>query len=78
MNRRLLEVGADVDAYTKTGDTALLKASSKGYAEVVLLLLEAGADVNIQDQTGITALRLASEGRHEVVIRLLNDAGARD
>src|SRR5688572_23791761 len=44
-----LAKGANIDAKTRYGVTALMFAADKGHTEVVRLLLEKGADTNIQD-----------------------------
>ena len=68
----LIESGADVNAQTKSGDSALMKASANGYKECVTLLLEAGADVNAVNETGNIALTLAAvAGNVSVAKRLL-------
>jgi ankyrin repeat protein len=44
--KRLIEAGADVNAQSKAGWTALMLASEKGHIDIVKLLVEEGADVN--------------------------------
>ena len=72
--RRVLAVGADVDAGDQIGRTALMLAAGGDYCEeVVRVLLEAGAAPNNRDQLGRTALH----GTTSVPIaRLLLEAGA--
>ena len=72
--RRVLAVGADVDAGDQIGRTALMLAAGGDYCEeVVRVLLEAGAAPNNRDQLGLTALH----GTTSVPIaRLLLAAGA--
>lgn len=70
--KRLLDQGADPNARTKTGMTALMIASAAGYAESVELLLDKAADVNAMDRQGMTALMFAArEGRPNVVELLM-------
>jgi ankyrin repeat protein len=76
-----LNGGADVNAKSITGWTALIAASYCGYtygsyAEVVKLLLDKGADVNIKADEGITALKEASSGGCAEVVKLLLAKGA--
>jgi hypothetical protein len=60
----LLEHGADPNAKSKQGFTALMMAARDGNPEIVKLLLERGADVKVRDQiTGFTALHFAQKGR---------------
>ena len=41
----LLDAGVDVNLANKTGITALMNASKKGYASVIKQLVDAGADI---------------------------------
>ena len=52
----LLKAGADVDARTVYGHTALMTAAAFGRREVVRLLMEAGADVQARTELGKTVL----------------------
>ena len=68
--------GAQVD-YNLFGWTALMHASQRGPAEMVLLLLKADAAVDLKGGVYIhTALMYASEEGHTEIVRLLLDAGA--
>ncbi len=71
----LLAQGADPNAKSKSGATALMLAI--GHADKVRLLLEKGAEVNTKSKQGHTALSIAagSEGSAEVIKALL-DHGA--
>jgi hypothetical protein len=61
----LLASGADVNARSADGQTALMAASDRGYTKIVSLLLEAGADPNLETPSGYTALRGAIKNGHE-------------
>ena len=74
--KRLIEVGADVNAQDDYGNTALMVALEMGYIEIAKLLIDAGAYVNAQDYYGDTALMLASGGGHPEIVKLLIEAGA--
>ena len=51
--RRLVESRVfDVDWWNRTGETALMVATTAGYLDHVQLLLELGADINAQDNRG--------------------------
>jgi len=52
----LLEKGANIDAKTNQGFTALMVASYKGQAEAVKLLLDKGANLEAKGYNGWTAL----------------------
>jgi hypothetical protein len=57
----LLEAGANPDAKTPEGDTALHWAAFTGKKEIVKVLIEGGADPNVKDAAGKTALQVVSE-----------------
>lgn len=74
--RELLKRGANVDAATKKGNTALHIASLAGQEEVVKLLVQHGASVNVQSQNGFTPLYMAAQENHDNVVRYLLANGA--
>ena len=80
--QELLENGADINSIGYDGDTALIRASDKGYVDIVKLLLDYGADPNIQsEEGGDTALILASTHPdtwhvYTDIVRLLLENGA--
>jgi hypothetical protein len=61
--KALLEAGADPDAKTPVGDTALHLAAFAGQMEmeIVRALVAGGADMNVKDAAGKTALEVVSE-----------------
>lgn len=72
----LIEKGADVDAVSELGWTALHKAAENDRREVQTYLLDRGADVDIQSQSGHTAISLAVSNNHPEVVKQLIDRGA--
>jgi len=56
----LLEAGADPDAKTPAGDSALHLAAFAGKLAIVRALVEGGADINLKDGAGKTALEVVS------------------
>jgi ankyrin repeat protein len=56
----LVKHGADINARTISGFTALHGACEFGYSEVATYLLEHGADVNALDNGGDTPLHIAA------------------
>jgi hypothetical protein len=68
----LLASGADVNARTQGGETALMRAAARGHAEVISLLLERGAEPDARRRDQWTALMLAAFfGRAEAARALL-------
>lgn len=67
----LLEKGADVDAKTKGGETALQRAAKNGHEAVARLLLDRGAEVDSEDFLGRTPLYWAAKNKHSMIIKLL-------
>jgi ankyrin repeat protein len=77
-----VDLGADVNAANKAGDTALHSAASKGFNTVVQFLAEKGAKLDVKNRRGQTPLSLAvARQRLDGVIDkgtadLLRDLGA--
>jgi ankyrin repeat protein len=64
--RAALALGSDINATTKSGDTAVHSAASLGFDTVVQFLADNGADVNVKNKRGLTplgALTSAGKGR---------------
>jgi outer membrane protein assembly factor BamB len=73
----LLTSGADVNARTAYGVTALHLAADKGHLEVVQVLLRHKADINLKDTFyGSSALTWAADKRHTPIVAALLEAGA--
>jgi len=72
----LLAEGADVNAQTASGETALMRAASNGRTETVRFLLDKGADVNLERHDGLTALALAAFFGHADIVCALLVRGA--
>ena len=72
----LVRLGADVNASSKYGKTALMIAATWGHLDVVKCLAECGADVNASTRFGITALmKVARDGNLDMV-KYLAENGA--
>jgi ankyrin repeat protein len=73
--RALIAAGADVNAKTSRGETALMDASDNGNPEIVQALLAAKADLNAEDEMGRTAMmRVSGHEGHSHIVRLLFEA----
>ena len=72
----LLDAGANVNAATAMGYTALQRAAGQGRAEVVRLLLSRGADPGAVDDAGKSALDFAEDRGDSECVELLTQAGA--
>ncbi len=76
MVRTLLGAGADINARSRDGRTALMSLSGKANLDLVRDLLRAGADVNARDQRGETPLLNAATSSSLAVIQELVSYGA--
>lgn len=72
----LIAAGADINAKTGEGDTALLNAVQLGKTRTVNFLLERGADPSIADARGKTAIDYAREKQLTDIIELLSNPPA--
>jgi ankyrin repeat protein len=72
----LLSAGADANARTPDGATALMGAVYYGYPQTSRLLMERGADVNATTDGGVTALHYAAQQGHPDIARDLLQKGA--
>jgi len=72
----LLDVGAEIDALDKHGQTALMNAAHRGDTELVHALVQRGANLNHTAKYRLTALMLAVIADHPDVVRVLVAAGA--
>ena len=73
--KALLDTGAQVNAKTESGLTALMYAADSGHADTAQVLLSRGANVNAKDKDDITVLILAVAMGHTDTVQVLLDAG---
>lgn len=73
---RLLQLGAEVDAYDDARETPLFRAVNLGYPECVKALLQASPNLNFQNRRGATPLGRAAQRGKRFIVPLLLDAGA--
>jgi ankyrin repeat protein len=74
--RRLLSVGADVNAKDSFGWTPLHWASAMGHSQVVIELLQHGAGIEAKDNSGRAPLLRACLNGHVTVVNELLSRGA--
>jgi hypothetical protein len=72
--KEMLEAGADVNARSKRGETALMAAAAVGFADEALI--RAGAQVNAVNDVGMTALMLLTQRGDPDEIATMVKAGA--
>ncbi len=72
----LLSKGAEINAASKSGETALHAATARGFKSVVELLLAHHADVNARDKHKYTPLHRAASAAKREMVQLLIDHGA--
>ena len=72
----LAEEDADVNAFRKGSEPALVWAADYGTPVVVKALLARGAKVSARNGNGFSALNVAAMNGHEQKVRLLLAAGA--
>lgn len=61
MVKKLIDLGANIDAIDDNGETPLFYAASQGSFETVKILVEHGADFNLLNNANKTSLDLANE-----------------
>ena len=74
--KRVLLVGASVEASNRFGTTALGEAARKGYLDMVDFLLAHGAAINAHNVGGATPLYIAADNDRTKVVHLLLAKGA--
>lgn len=72
----LIECGADVNAATSEGTTALMLASSGYEPELINMLIDKGANINKVDKKGMTAISISSKASNYNIVNLLLDHGS--
>lgn len=67
----LIESGADVNAFSRMGNSALAIACQRGDWEIVQLLLPKITNIDATGPKGVTPLMLASQGGHGQIVQFL-------
>jgi len=71
----LLDKGADINALSRTGWSALMSSAYRGKCDTVKLLLERGADPTFKDHhDGETAIDAAKSNNHDEIVAILEKA----
>jgi ankyrin repeat protein len=73
-----LELGPDLNAVNKNGDTALHVAITRGFDSVVRTLLAAGARPDVKNKRGVTPLALATRTGRDGTVEMLQKSGAKE
>ncbi len=75
--KALLSQGAEVNAKTRYGATALSFAADRGHVEVIKVLAENGADMNMKDTFyNAPAITWAAYNGHTAAVKLMLEKGA--
>lgn len=74
---QLIAKGADVNAQSKLGQSALMHASWEGHMDTVKYLLAHGANVNLKDIDGKTAINAAILSHHEDIAEVLKKSAGK-
>ena len=69
----LVRLGADVNASSKYGKTALMIAATWGHLDVVKCLAECGADLKAKDVNGDTAFDIARKWEKADCVKFLEE-----
>jgi ankyrin repeat protein len=77
MVRYLLAEGANIDAVSPNGTTALMMAVREEKFSTAALLIARGANVNLRNEQGATALSWAERSGDTTLVERLKRAGAR-
>ena len=72
----LLKSGANINATSWDGYSAVIKASKEGDIDLIDFLIENGADINARTSHGFTPLLYAAKNSHHSIIELLVVNGA--
>lgn len=72
----LINHGANVNATTENGKTALIVAAENSNKEMLELLIKHGANINAADESGYTALMVAAKHNEKEITKFLVERGA--
>ncbi|VDM51908.1 unnamed protein product [Angiostrongylus costaricensis] len=73
----LLDLGADVNAYSISQNTPLIYAAAAGQEKVVRMLIEQKCNLDLRNENGHCALMEAASAGHLNIVKLLIHSGAK-
>jgi len=68
----LIEAGAEVNTYSTTGDSPIIDATRKNFAEVVEELIAKGANKSAKNNKGLDAFQYAENNNNQKLLQSLN------
>lgn len=74
--KKAIAAGANVNAMSGNGLSAIMYAAAKGHTDIVRLLLKAGANIEAKAKNSVTPLMLAANYGHTEAVKALIQAGA--
>jgi ankyrin repeat protein len=70
--KNLISLGADVNQFSQSGESALHVAADRGNLEAVIILIDAGANLDLVSECGRSALEIAvKEGYPDIIRKLI-------
>nr|CDJ80356.1 Ankyrin and K Homology domain containing protein [Haemonchus contortus] len=73
----LLDLGADINAYSITQNTPLIYAAAAGQEKVVRMLIDSKCNLDLRNENGHCALMEAASAGHLNIVKLLIESGAK-
>lgn len=70
---KLIDKGANINAVSDQGVSALMRAAGRGYSEALEILIRSGADINTRSNDNHTALMWACKHHRDHCVALLEN-----
>ena len=71
---KLIDKGANINAVSDQGVSALMRAAGRGYSKTLEILIRSGADINTRSNDNHTALMWARKYHQDHCVALLANA----